>query len=121
MYGTWRLFKMIESYSFGKMKIDGKTYNSDLTVFPDRIDAAWWRKEGHNLHPEDLEAVLAEKPEILVIGTGFFGLMKIDEKTKILLKEQNIQYEADKTGRAVEFFNKISASKKTIGVFHLTC
>jgi hypothetical protein len=112
---------MIESYSFGKMKIDGKTYNSDLTVFPAKVDPSWWRIEGHNLSPEDLEAVLAEKPEMLVIGTGFFGLMKVDEKTKALLKSLKIDFEADKTSRAVEYFNKISKSRKTIGVFHLTC
>jgi len=26
---------MIESYSFGRMKIDGVTYTSDLIIFPD--------------------------------------------------------------------------------------
>jgi hypothetical protein len=113
--------KMIESYSFGKMKIDGKVYLTDLIVFPASVDPSWWREEGHNLKPQDLKAVLKEKPDILVIGTGYFGMMKMDAQTIILLKKEKIEFEADKTARAVEFFNEIAKNKKAIGVFHLTC
>lgn len=112
---------MIESYSFGKMKIDGQIYKSDLAILPGRVNSSWWRKEGHNLHPEDLKEFLAESPEVLIIGTGYFGLMKISDETKAFIEGKNIEFEADKTGRAVEYFNKISKTRKTIGVFHLTC
>jgi hypothetical protein len=35
---------------------------SDLIIYPERIDANWWRREGHRLTPEDLpESRVAEK------------------------------------------------------------
>ncbi|MEQ8191120.1 MAG: hypothetical protein ABRQ39_24360 [Candidatus Eremiobacterota bacterium] len=45
---------MIDSYDFGTIKISGKTYKSDVIIYPDRVDGKWWRKEGHSLHPDDL-------------------------------------------------------------------
>lgn len=112
---------MIESYSFGKMKVNGKVYRSDLIVFPESVDPSWWRDEGHNLKPQDLKTVLGEKPDILIIGTGYFGLMKVDPQTVAILKKEKISFEADKTGRAVELFNRVAKEKKAVGVFHLTC
>ena len=47
---------LIESYSFGKISINGKIYHSDVIIFPDRVYDSWWRKEGHILHLEDLKA-----------------------------------------------------------------
>ena len=38
---------MIESYGFGRMKIDGVTYTSDLIIFADHVKSDWWRIEGH--------------------------------------------------------------------------
>ncbi len=35
----------IDHYVFGKMVVDGKTYTSDLIVYPDRVDPSWWRPE----------------------------------------------------------------------------
>ena len=61
----------IDSYSFGIIMIDGKTYTSDVIVFPERVFSPWWRKEGHFLRMEDLAEVLREKPDIIVIGTGY--------------------------------------------------
>jgi len=40
---------MIEHYSFGRIVIDGKEYTKDLIIYPDKIRANWWRKEGHKL------------------------------------------------------------------------
>ena len=66
----------IDSYSFGVMKVDGAEYTADLIIFPDRIRANWWRKQGHSLAVEDLDDVLGFKPEVLVIGKGASGLME---------------------------------------------
>jgi len=68
---------MIDSYDFGRIIINGKRYNSDLIVFSDKVRDGWWRKEGHRLDVEDLKDVLESKPEVLVVGTGYSGLMRI--------------------------------------------
>ncbi|MEM0350743.1 MAG: Mth938-like domain-containing protein [Archaeoglobaceae archaeon] len=110
---------MIESYEFGKMRIAGKVYTSDLIIFPDRIMTNWWRKEGHRLSVEDLTEVLKFKPEILIVGTGYYGRMEVPEETKKFLEKNGIELVYAPTGEAVKIFNE--TSKKKVGAFHLTC
>jgi len=112
---------MIESYSFGQMVIDGRTYTSDLIIFPEKINESWWRKSGHNLCLEDLEDVFKEELEVLVIGTGFYGLMNVEEKVKSLAQSKGVTLIIEKTKKAVQDFNEFASKKKTIGAFHLTC
>ncbi|NIM59950.1 MAG: hypothetical protein GTO16_13580 [Candidatus Aminicenantes bacterium] len=112
---------MIESYDFGRMSVDGRTYTSDLIIFPDRIKDSWWRKSGHNLCLEDIEDVLKEKPEILVVGTGFYGIVSVEEEVKKQAQSKGIELIIENTKKAVQSFNKSASKKKTIGAFHLTC
>ncbi len=53
----------IDSYSFGRIVINGKTYTSDVIIYPGRVDASWWRKEGHLLQLEDVAEALQAKPD----------------------------------------------------------
>jgi len=112
---------MIESYGFGRMRINGVTYTSDLIVFPDRVKSDWWRIEGHKLRVEDLEEVLRVKPEILVVGTGYYGFMKVLPKTEKHLQAEGIRLIAEKTEEAYKIYNKLSESNRVTGAFHLTC
>ena len=112
---------MIESYGFGRMRINGVTYTSDLIVFPDRVKSDWWRIEGHKLRVEDLEEVLRVKPEILVVGTGYYGLMKVLPETEKQLRAEGIRLIMEKTEEAYKIYNKLSESKRVTGTFHLTC
>ena len=111
----------IDDYSFGKIIISNKTYTSDVIVYPDRIDPAWQRKKGHNLVEADLTGIMEEKPDILIIGTGYAGMMRVPEGTVAFLRLQGITLYIQKTGMAVSLFNKQPASRKIIGAFHLTC
>jgi len=112
----------IDSYSFGVMKVDGAEYRGDLIVFPDKVRSNWWRKEGHSLAIEDLDDVLAFKPEVLVIGKGASGLMKVPASTQETLQEQGIEVIAANTGQAWGVLNEqIEKGRKAIGAFHLTC
>jgi hypothetical protein len=112
----------IDSYSFGVMKIDGFEYSSDLIVFPDEIKSDWWRKQGHSLAIEDLDDVLAFKPEVLVVGVGASGLMQIPDSTKKALQGKTIVLIAENTGRAWQLFNdQVQKGKRAVGAFHLTC
>ncbi|TET68037.1 MAG: hypothetical protein E3J56_11925 [Candidatus Aminicenantes bacterium] len=112
---------MIESYTFGCMVIDGQTYTSDLIIFPHKIESSWWRKSGHKLCLRDIEDILEEKPGALIIGTGFMGLMKVEEEVKQYTQSREIDLIIEKTKKAVQSFNELSTKKKTIGAFHLTC
>ncbi|MDH4198415.1 MAG: Mth938-like domain-containing protein [Candidatus Aminicenantes bacterium] len=111
----------IEDYAFGRIRIEGRSYTSDVLVFPDRVDASWWRKEGHRLRPEDLAEVVAAAPEVLVVGTGALGVMRVPEETVAWLRAQGIDVRSAKTGEAVEIFNDLAKSKKAVAALHLTC
>jgi hypothetical protein len=111
----------IDNYSFGKIEIDGETFTSDVIVYPDRVDSTWWRKEGHYLHKEDLMDVVAAMPDIVVIGTGDWGVMKVPPKTVDFLESKGIKVLVEKTGKATAIFNEQQGKGKVVGAFHLTC
>ncbi len=112
---------MIDSYSFGRMVVNNQTYTSDLIIFSDRIQSSWWRKTGHRLCVVDLDDVFSEDLDVLVIGTGFNGLMKVEDDVKQKAQATGVELIIDKTEKAVQRFNEICLSKQTVGAFHLTC
>lgn len=112
---------MINSYSFGVIEIDGRRYRSDVIIYPDRIDDSWWRQEGHNLVLEDIMSILDYNPDILVVGTGCYGAMRVSSEVREDMKSRGIRLVAEKTGDAVRTFNELSANNKVVAALHLTC
>ncbi|HIE37670.1 MAG TPA: hypothetical protein EYH30_04625 [Anaerolineales bacterium] len=111
----------IQDYHFGRMSVDGKRYTQDLILLPDRVVANWWRKEGHRLGVEDLEAVFAAAPQVLVVGTGAYGLMEVPEETRRALEAAGIKLRTARTGEAWRLYNGLRKKQRTAGAFHLTC
>lgn len=111
----------IDSYQFGEIVIDGKTYRSDLLVFPDRVIDSWWRKKGHLLQFEDLTPVLEANPEVLVVGTGYFGIMAVPPGLKQQISGAGIEVCDARTKQAVCIFNSLVGQKRVIAALHLTC
>ena len=113
---------MIDSYKFGEIVIDGQIYSSDLIIFPGRVDASWWRAKGHELAEVDLESVLADPPEVLVVGTGRYGRLSVLPDTERVLTEHGVQLVAQPTKVACQMYNEqVQAGKRTIAALHLTC
>jgi hypothetical protein len=111
----------IEHYSFGRITIDGKTYTSDVIIYPGRVDSSWWRKEGHYLQVVDLVDVINAKPEVLIIGTGYSGVMVVPKETISHLESKGIEVHVARSEKAVEMFNKLQKEKIVIAALHLTC
>jgi hypothetical protein len=112
----------IDSYSFGQITIDGREYSSDVIIYADRVDAKWWRKEGHRLQTEDLVDVLKARPDILVVGTGYFGMMSVPASTVEQIRTAGTDLRAEKTAKAVDLFNKLAGGdRRVIAALHLTC
>ena len=112
---------MIDSYSFGEIRIDGKTYTHDIIIYPDKIDSNWWRKTSHLLEIQDLKGVITEAPDILIIGTGAYGAISVSGKIIENLEIQGIEVVVESTKKACEIFNKLQSTKKVIAALHLTC
>ncbi len=103
------------------MVIDGKTYTSDVILYPNKVDDSWWRKSGHLLQKEDLRDVIQYNPEILIVGTGAYGLMKILDKTKQFLEAEGIELIPEETKEACKIYNELKERKKVVAAFHITC
>lgn len=111
----------IESYEFGRMVIDGKTYTKDLIILPGRILDGWWRQEGHVLHSADLAEVIAAQPDLLIVGQGANGRMRVADDARQALESAGIEFVASPTPQAVQRYNAASPDKAIAAAFHLTC
>jgi hypothetical protein len=111
----------IESYRFGSIVVDGKTYTSDLIIFPERVAGSWWRQQGHSLAPDDLEEVVEAAPEVLIIGQGAVGRMEVPSDTLAYLEASGIKVIADQTGEACRLYNQMCDSRRVVAALHLTC
>lgn len=115
---------MIDAYSFGSITIDGIQYSKDVMISHTGVLSPWWRKDGHSLSPDDLGEALKKQPDILIIGTGSFGVMKVPSDTLGFLKERKIDARVMRTGKAVEEFNSLlkeQGPEKVAAALHLTC
>lgn len=112
---------MINSYDFGRIVIDENAFTTDVIIFPDRVEAEWWRKDGHVLHVEDVKLIVEEKPEVLIIGTGKYGILKVSPQTREYTESKGIELIVEPTDKACEVYNRISQAKKVVAALHLTC
>jgi hypothetical protein len=113
---------VIEEYSFGKIRIDGKTYTQDVIIFPDHVHSPWWRAEGHVLAIEDLAGILDNPPRVLVIGKGYLGRMAVSPETLAALQARGIEVRIHRTKAAVEEYNRLGReSDEVVAALHLTC
>jgi len=112
---------MIESYNFGKIIINSKEYHSDIIIFKNSIDDKWWRRESHNLCIEDIKKILDNKPETLIIGTGYYGLMKVPSELIKYLESKNIEVIIKRTKDACDEYNTLHQKKNVVAAFHLSC
>ncbi len=112
----------IDHYTFGRIGIDGRDYDADVIIFPDHVQERWWRREGHRLAQEDLETVLADAPQLLVIGTGYYGRMQVPEEALASLRTAGVEVRVSKTSKAVAEFNRLQRDgARIVAALHLTC
>lgn len=113
---------MIEAYSFGSLTFAGKRYGKDLKILRGKVVDNWWRKEGHRVDAADVQDILDAGPEVLVVGMGADGLMRVTKQLAETLSDKEIQLIAQPSGEAARTFNKLLEDGKDVaGAFHLTC
>ncbi len=110
----------IDSYSFGRIVIQGEQFTTDVIIFPDRVYHPWWRKEGHLLQWEDLEEVLKNPPEVLFIGRGYSGVMEVPKALVERLERLGIEVHVGRTQEVVDLYNRTEQRNK-VAALHLTC
>lgn len=112
----------ITHYEFGHIAVENQNYKTDVIITPKDVHDNWWRKEGHSLAIEDLDTIISANPDILVVGSGYYGQMRVPEKTKQFLTDNGIKLELAKTSEAVELFNELQKKyARIVAALHLTC
>ncbi len=111
---------VIDGYDFGRVTVDGRAETRDVIVLPERVVHDWWRKDGHGLVLEDLDAVLDELPARLVVGTGAYGRLRPDPATIEALRGRGIDVEVLPTAEAVDRYAELDP-QTTAAALHLTC
>jgi len=114
---------MIEQYTTGShMTVQGTKYYQDLKIIQGDVKDNWWRKEGHRLAAADISDILSAKPDVLVIGTGYAGNMRVPVSLRTSIESRDIKVIVEKTSEATKTFNCLfTRGKNVAGAFHLTC
>jgi len=107
----------IDHYEFGKYIIDGKQYEYDIKIINNKI--SFWHDHGLNL--DDVKDLAAAKPSIIIIGTGYSGVIQVSQDIIDYIKKKKIKLIIKKTKEACEEFNRLNGEKKTAVILHGTC
>jgi hypothetical protein len=111
----------IEGYRFGSIIVDGITYRRDLILFPGGVQKYWRRQESHLLAMSDLITVLEDPPQVLIIGTGFFGSMKVPDEVLHELESRDIEPVILKSKQACAAYDQRAEQARVALAIHLTC
>jgi hypothetical protein len=112
---------IIDNYDFGRITVNGKLYTTDLLIFPEKIKVNWQRKKGHNLQVADVKAALEAKPDVLVVGTGYSGILDVPHETRKQIESEGIELIVQKTAEACKTFNRLVESRTVVAAIHITC
>jgi len=70
---------------------------------------------------EDLKEAFQERPEVLIVGTGYSGLMRVPNEVSDYVKTIGIELIVQSTKEACKTFNRLVQSKRVVAALHLTC
>ena len=110
----------IDGTSFGSITVDGKRYGHDVWVFAD--GSIRRRNRDHEFTLDELDLLLEGKPEVVVVGTGQSGCVRIDEDAVREASRRGIKIISDVTPNALKRYNEaVEAKHRVAGAFHATC
>jgi hypothetical protein len=110
---------MVQAFEYGQITIADKDYTEDILVFPNGDIELSNRTDEHEVKLEDIKALIKSKPEVLVLGLGTIGMVKVKPELKKKLSAQGIELHAYKSEKAIETYKDIRTQKSTAALFHL--
>lgn len=124
----------IDKVEWGKIEVNGQEFRQVLIVG----NKVWERESeklqqlfdtSHKIGDWEEELLFSGKPEIIIIGNGFDGVLEVSEKFKARLAARQVQssklgieLKILKTPPAVGEYNRlIGEGKKVNALIHTTC
>ncbi|MEM0014637.1 MAG: Mth938-like domain-containing protein [Zestosphaera sp.] len=113
---------LLDHYEFGLIIINGVEYDHDVVVTPEAVFSDWWRVEGHRLQLADVRDYLNIRVDLVIIGTGYDGMMRVDEEVIEEFRKLGREVYVAKSRQAVRKYNEeVSKGRKVLLFIHLTC
>ena len=109
----------IDSTGFGRIVIDGKKCN-DVLIVNNEILERDWGSGSHRISTGEAEKLLVDSPDVIIVGTGQAGVLKVDNNIIEKLRK-NAELLILKTPEIVKRFNELSKDKKVNALIHTTC
>ena len=117
----------IEKVFWGKVKIDGQTYHQALIVGDEVIERDKPKLEKlfgttHQIGEWERHRLLSGKPEIILIASGWSGILKVDEGLKKQIAKLGIKLLVVLTPKIVTEYNRlVGEGRKVNALIHTTC
>lgn len=113
---------MIDKFSFGAITVGDQTYHNDIKIINGAVVPDWWRNSGHTVDIDDVHDILQAKPEILVIGKGDPGWMRVSDTLSEYAANKGIMLIVENTPSASKTFNRLLQEGRNVaGGFHVGC
>lgn len=117
----------IDKVSWGKVKVDGKEYHQVLIVGNEVLERDKPKLENlfgttHQIGDWEQEKFLSNQPEIILIASGWSGLLRVDDKFKKKVEDARIELRVVLTPKVVGEYNRLVEEGKKVNVLiHTTC
>jgi hypothetical protein len=112
----------INSTEFGSIMVNNKRYSYDVMVSYRGLVKNVETEVRHLVSRKEFYLMLAEEPEVIVIGTGVEGGMQISSDVRRLAEQKGIQVIDLKSSEAIKKFNQLYESgKRVVAFIHTTC
>ncbi len=125
-YAVSPSYPALSQARFGEITIGQKTYGRDVYVMVNgqvkKRKKKLAREEYHTAHtigPKELEEVCAGGPEVLFVGTGEAGAVRLNDEAGRYLSQRSIDCCAMPTPEIVDAYNKSKLRKAAL--IHVTC
>ena len=116
----------IDSTEFGRITIDGKTYEHDVII---RLSGKVKKRKkklskkyygtSHTISKEEASFVYQKGCTKLILGTGQYDNVRLSPEAADYFEKKGCKVIAEPTPEAIDSYNK--AKKKKAGLFHVTC
>ena len=116
----------IDNTAFGKITIDGKTYEHDVIV---RLSGEVVKRKkklskklygtSHVVSKDEAKFVFEKGCRRLILGSGQEGNVRLSPEAEAYFAKKQCEVVIEPTPQAIRAFNE--AQGKKIGLFHVTC
>lgn len=109
----------IDNTYFGAIIVNGRKFDSDVVI--DWTGDIKSRSGSHSFTKADLNDLMMHDPEVIIVGTGTAGNVKVEPEAEIAARLNGVELITKLTPQAIIEFNKQVKRRKAIALIHVTC